>query len=184
MGRGLQNPGAVLGLTFRVLLLTSHELYVRQMPLGLKVIADPKYDISASSPILRLWGMLPVRDAGISPHCVVHCSTCQLNSKCLCLIFSVHLERLTSSVSLVMILWCLFFSSKIRVSLSQTASPSQDVTLLQQFDTKRAETDVSSHASGVTPVSPTWLKVGEDCGRALWVLLLSGSYPGSLNLPL
>lgn len=54
MGRGLQNPGAVLGLTFRVLLLTSHELYVRQMPLGLKVIADPKYDISASSTILRL----------------------------------------------------------------------------------------------------------------------------------
>ena len=54
MGRGLQNPGAVLGLTFRVLLLTSHELYVRQMLLGLKGIADPKYDISASSTILRL----------------------------------------------------------------------------------------------------------------------------------
>lgn len=104
MGRGLQNPGAVLGLTFRVLVLISHELYIRQMPPDLKLIADPKYDMSASSIILRLWGMLPVMDAGISYHCAVHCSTCQLNSKCLCLIFSVPLETLTSSVSLVMIL--------------------------------------------------------------------------------
>lgn len=90
--------------TFRVLILTSHELYVRQMPLDLSLIDDPKYDMSVSSTILRLWGMLPVMDAGISYHCAVHYSTCQLNSKCLCLIFSVHLETLTSSMSLVMIL--------------------------------------------------------------------------------
>ena len=103
-GEGTAESWGCAGPTFRVLILTSHELHVRQMPLDLSLIADPKYDMSASSTILRLWGMLPVMDAGISYHCAVHCSTCQLNSKCLCLIFSVHLETHTSSVSLVMIL--------------------------------------------------------------------------------